>query len=1186
MKRQNLSPTNARTNRRILFCDNWEFTKQAVQTSPEVIDSDAIEWAKVDIPHDWLIYNAKDLYETSVGWYRKRFVSREICDRRISICFEGVYMDSTVFVNNEFAGDWKYGYSSFEFDITELLKPGENEVKVRVVHQHPNSRWYSGAGIYRKVWLKTTAPVHIVTDGIYIATRKEFGGWYVDIETEAVHKLTEKIENEVQKYVNENVKENTKENTNNNCTVITPLINIVIKHTIIDRGGEEVCSKENQMPILQIITKDQQTVFVGNPTLWSLENPYLYTLRTQIIIDDNVIDEVDQKFGFRTTRFDPNEGFFLNDTYIKLYGVNEHHDLGALGAAMNKAALRRKFIKLKEMGVNAIRSSHNMPAVEMMELADEMGILIISEAFDMWERQKNEFDYARFFDEWYKKDVASWVRRDRNHPSILMWSIGNEIYDTHVSERGLEITKLLKEQVLVHDPKQNARAVIGSNYMFGDNAQKCADELKIAGYNYLERLYEEQHEKYPDWCIFGSETGATVQSRSIYHFPQNKIVVMYEDEQCSCLDNCTTSWGVKSIQDSITFYRDHKFVFGQFIWTGFDYIGEPTPYTTKNSYYGQLDTAGFAKDTFYLYQAEWTDYKTNPMVHIFPYWDFNVGQLIDLLVCSNAPKIELYFNEKSLGTYDIDHAHGKQLIGKWQLPYQPGILKAIAYDEEGNIVGQDIQSSFGDAAKLVIKPDKTELKADTEDLIFIEISAQDEKGTEVANANNRVEVEVNGAGRLVGLDNGDSTDYDQYKGTSRRLFGGKLLAIVAAKTTPGDIYVKVTSDGLPMEKITLKALPGEVVTGISAFIENVKSEENHEIPIRKIELTNHGTGKLNKENSVVTVSAKVLPENNTYQEMEWKAVTTAGIETNIAKIEVNGNEATITALGDGEFRLRCIAKNGGNIAKVISELEFEISDMGAVTVNPYELIDAALYNVSNYELDNGLMGGINTRDDVANVIGFKNLDFGDFGSDEVTLPICFWSNDVIPVEIWEGVPGDVDAEKLLEATYQADWIWATFLPNTFKLPKRLKGVTTVSFVFYHKFNLQGVQFTYKEKAFEQLSAKDNNQIYGDYYTITEEAIEQIGNNSSIEFEHMNFGEKGTTKLMIYGRSHTDNTIHIHFDNEEGSISQSVEFPYTEDYVMKEFSIEKVIKNQKVSFVFLPGCNFDFKWFQFVPTPVI
>ena len=348
----------------------------------------------------------------------------------------------------------------------------------------------------------------------------------------------------------------------------------------------------------------------------------------------------------------------LNGKKIKLNGVCEHHDLGALGAAFNKAALKRRFVILKEMGVNAVRTAHNMPAVELMELADEMGILIVSEAFDMWEKSKTPYDYARFFKEWAHIDVKSWVMRDRNHPSLLMWSIGNEIYDTHAGERGQEVTKMLMDYVLKYDPRENAKVTIGSNFMPWENAQKCADIVKVAGYNYAEKYYKKHHEEHQDWIIYGSETASIVQSRGIYHFPFEKSILADDDEQCSALGNSTTSWGAKSAEACIIAERDTPFSLGQFIWTGFDYIGEPTPYHTKNSYFGQIDTATFKKDSYYIYQAEWTDYKTKPMVHIFPYWDFNKGQMIDVRVCSNACKIELQLNGITIGTHVIDHEHG------------------------------------------------------------------------------------------------------------------------------------------------------------------------------------------------------------------------------------------------------------------------------------------------------------------------------------------------------------------------------------------------------------------------------------------------------------------------------------------------------------------------------------------------
>lgn len=301
---------------------------------------------------------------------------------------------------------------------------------------------------------------------------------------------------------------------------------------------------------------------------------------------------------------------------MKLHGSCEHHDNGCLGAVSNRAAILRRFRKLREMGVNAIRTSHNMPAQEFMELADEFGMLILSEGFDMWERSKTDYDYARFFDEWVEKDVASWVRRDRNHPSIIGWSIGNEIFDTHADERGQEVTSLLRRLVKLHDPQGNGYVTFGSNYMQWENGQKCADILKLAGYNYGERLYNEHHEAHPDWAIYGSETASVVQSRGIYHFPLSQTVLADDDEQCSSIGNSCTGWGAKNTEECIIKDRDAEFCAGQFIWSGFDYIGEPTPYSTKNSYFGQYDTAGFPKDSAYVFRAEWTDYKKAPFVHI------------------------------------------------------------------------------------------------------------------------------------------------------------------------------------------------------------------------------------------------------------------------------------------------------------------------------------------------------------------------------------------------------------------------------------------------------------------------------------------------------------------------------------------------------------------------------------------
>ena len=1230
-----------------LFNDGWQFTKQKPGTPPEALDREGTGWSDVDIPHDWLIYDTGNLYETSEGWYRKVFVPEGTEGKVVSIRFEGVYMDSTVFVNGKTVGEWKYGYSTFEFDITDYLVPGENEIKVRAVYQSPNSRWYSGAGIYRNVWLITRDPAHFVSDGIYISAGKCEEGWKVEVDAEIIDESCrfsgaadarkgsrtagawETPGKAVSVKIHGPEDGNDRGNAyfagnpgpadagedrgsadtggdrgpeNKECrsaavnigeTCLTAMggyrsaaagtgRDAVVRHTITDADGHVVAVSEQKSALAPGIVTDSQVIRVAQPRLWSLEDPYLYRLRSELIVDGEVMDTVIQNFGFRTIRFDCNRGFFLNDVHVKIHGVCQHHDLGALGAAVNRAALRRQLSMLKEMGVNSIRTAHNMPAVELMELADEMGMLILSEAFDMWERKKTEYDYARFFSEWCEKDVASWIRRDRNHPSVIMWSIGNEIYDTHVDERGLEITKKLRDLVRKHDPRCNGYVTIGSNYMRWENAQKCAAELDVAGYNYAEPLYHEHHRKYPHWAIYGSETASTVQSRGIYHFPADVTVMTHEDEQCSSLDNCTTSWGAKNAQYNIIEDRDAEFCAGQYIWSGFDYIGEPTPYFTKNSYFGQIDTAGFKKDNFYLYRSAWTDYRKDPMVHILPYWDFNEGQVIDVIVYSNAPKVELFFNGESMGVREIDHVRGKQISGRWKIPYRRGVLKAVAYDENGSIIATDTQSSFGDAARIVLKPDKTVMNADGLDMIFVEISMADSEGIPVANANNRVEVTVTGAGRLVGLDNGDSTDYDQYKGTSRRLFSGKLLAMVASKQEPGQVRLRVSSPGLETAELVLEAVPCELIPGVSAHTENYRSQPSDEIPIRKIELTCHGKRHLDRDNPSVEVTARLLPENATYGDIEWKAVTVHGIVTNIAKVEADGCKAVVTALADGEFRLRCVARNGRKTPQVISELEFEVSGFGDAVLDPYEFVQGGLYSSGSVPLRPGLLGGVEMPGGKMEYVSFKGLDFGDYGSDEITIPVYFLSDEPTTIEIWEGIPGEEDARLLLDGVYHRKCIYITYQEETYRLPARLKGLTTLSIGARDRLHIRGFRFTRYEKAYQKLYAAENDRIYGDSYTLAGDAVEKIGNNVTLEFENMDFGETGFSRLVICGRSRNDvNTVHIHFVGQDGDFVQIVEVPYSDEYVEHEFSLDSVKGMRKVCFTFLPGSSFDFRWFRFV-----
>nr|WP_090888396.1 glycoside hydrolase family 2 TIM barrel-domain containing protein [Evansella caseinilytica] len=1144
-------------NKKELFNAGWEFAKSGLDVS----ESAALEFVPVDLPHDWLVYNTLDLYENSIGWYRKTFYYSKK-EEDVILCFDGVYMDSSVYVNQQLVGEWKYGYSSFEHQITDALAEGENEILVKVVHQSPNSRWYSGAGIYRNVWLKTRGKNHIATDGIYISTAITEQGWQVDIDVEVSITEAAQISH-----------------------------SIMYQDQLITQASGTITTANSSG------IHHRQTMVVDNPLLWSPDEPRLYQLQTELIMGvtdhaakqpRNVVESVTQNLGFRSIVLDPDQGLQLNGKKVKLNGVCEHHDLGALGAAFNKAALKRRLTILKEMGANAIRTAHNMPAPELMDLADELGFLVVSEAFDMWERAKTPYDYARFFKDWCAVDVKSWVRRDRNHPSLLMWSIGNEIYDTHADEKGQQITTMLMKFVQQHDPKENARVTIGSNYMPWENAQKCADIVKVAGYNYAEKYYQQHHQEHPDWIIYGSETASVVQSRGIYHFPYEKSILADDDEQCSALGNSSTSWGAKSAEACIIAERDTSFSLGQFIWTGFDYIGEPTPYHTKNAYFGQIDTATFKKDSYYIYQAAWTDYKKKPMVHLFPYWDFNDGQVIDVRVCSNAPKIELQLNGDSIGTHLIDHEHGTELVGWWKVPFERGELTAIAYDENGEVIATDVKRSFKDADSISLTADTDTITANGTDLIFLEISMKDEDGNEVENATNRVTVKVTGAGRLLGLDNGDSTDYDQYKGVSKRLFSGKLMAIIGATLKPGKIDVEVSSPGLDKQVGQFTSLPvcdKAALKGVSAQMGNQRMRvvlgREQEIPLRKVEIISDAGQLLNESQKELVVRAKLYPENTSYREIEWSVVNDTGIPSSIATVEPAGLEATVSALGDGSFRLRCTSKNGNDKTKLISELEFQAAGLGTAYKDPYSFLSAGLYDYSKGEVGNGNERGIATSRDGVTEVGFHGIDFGSYGSDTITLPIFALTSEPYSLQIWEGSPGEEGSDLLADVIYQKEPKWNVYQEETYRLSRKLRGITSICFILKQKVHIKGFYFEKQNRAFEKNQAAACDRIYGDSYTVKEGRVEGIGNNVSLEFNDLDFTSDGTSSIVISGRAPLErNTLQIKFTSEEGETSQIVEFTQSYDYVEKEFPLEKMTGMQKVTFLFLPGSHFDFGWFRF------
>lgn len=1154
-----------------LWNDGWSFAELPVEGASYEFPANAA-WKGVDIPHDWMIYKTHDLYRDSIGWYKKEFTVDEPSGQTL-LRFDGVYMDTTVYVNGEQVMEWKYGYSMFEADITDYIKAGKNLVAVRVVYRYLNTRWYSGAGIFRNVWLKERAALHVVSDGIYITEVKENDTtWRVEVDTELAVK---------------------------GALADTQAL---LRQQIFAADGTLVAAGDASVQVLESPMTCSQVLYVENPALWDIAQGNLYLVRTELWQQDTLLEAEEQKIGFRTLEFNKDKGFFINGRKEKIFGVCEHHDLGCLGSAFHTAAMRRKFLKLREMGVNAVRTSHNMPAKELMELADELGFLVDSEAFDMWESPKTPYDYGKYFNEWYEKDVVSWVRRDRNHASLIMWSIGNEIPDTMREGRGQEITRNLRDAVILNDPKRHVPITHGSNFMKWDCAQGCANELELQGYNYAEYLYDEHHAKNPHWVIYGSETASVLASRGIYHFPKEKHILSDADEHCSALGNTITGWGAKTYDACITDDRDATFSLGQFIWTGFDYIGEPTPYQTKNCYFGQIDTAGFAKDSFYIFKSEW-DKQAAPFVHLFPYWDFNEGQLIDVQACTNAASVELFVNGVSQGVKHIDHEHDKVITQCWQVPYAKGSIKAVAYNEKNEIVAEEERHSFTDTVKLSVAAEHNTVKADGFDLAFVQISAWDKDGHPVENARNRVQVKVEGAGRLIGLDNGDSTDFDEHKGTSRRLFGGKLLAVIGSKQTAGEIKVTVTSPGLPTEVLTLQAVEAEAIPGVACQEENtelpvysggtggsVLLQGNAEIPVRKIELVCDGDRHMTKkdgseEKPSVVVTAHIYPENATYQELEWKALTDTGIEVNFVTLKKEGNRVTVTAEGDGEFRLRCAAMNGSTIESVQSTYEFKAEGIGAAAFDPYIENSTGLFEYRTENVVEGVEHGVNFLGndgmEAKCVAGFDHMDFGDYGTDKVTLSIFANTNDPVVLQIWEGRPGTDGSTLLYDGVYHKPSEWMVFKPETYTLSKRLRGVTSVYIATRDSYQCKGILFEKQEKAFAKLSMAERTTLYGDSFTVAGETIEQIGNNVTIGFEHMNFTEQSATGITICSRSPlTKSPVQLRFKTDAGDSVQVVEVPGGSEYVEQTFEIEPLSGEGTVEFIFMPGSNFDFAWFQF------
>ena len=756
--------TSAQARDRQNFDRNWRFAlADSIQMSQ--VDYDDSGWRLLDVPHDWAIEG--DFYAGNpsgagggalpggIGWYRKTFTLGD-CETQVSASrffleFDGVYMNSTVYVNGQKVGFRPYGYSSFEYDITPYVHEGENVVAVRVDNSdQPNSRWYSGCGIYRHVWLTTTNPIHIKHWGVYVHDGKV----EVDFENPTSQKVT-------------------------------------VKNIWLDAEGKPTSIKK--------------------PRKWSCEDPYVYKVRTQLIVRGKVVDEVETTTGFRSFKFDPKTGFWLNGKNFKLNGVCEHHDFGCLGAALNEDALHRKLSKLKAMGVNSIRSSHNPPAPELLNMCDTMGLIVMDESFDMWRRKKTQNDYARFFDEWHERDLTDLVLRDRNHPSVLMWSIGNEVLeqwssaeadtltleqanlilnaghdastlakDGELSVQSL-LTQHLAEIVRRHDTSRPITA--GCNEPSPNNHLFKSGAIDLIGFNYHHQWVNDVPKNFPNKPFIFSESVSALQTRGYYMMPSDSIYVApkqwwlpYTDPSymCSAYDNMHASWS-STHEETWDVVKHTPYVGGQYIWTGFDYIGEPTPYgfPARSSYFGIIDLAGFPKDTYYMYQSEWT---SKPVLHLFPHWNWLPGQTIDLWAYyNNADEVELFINGKSQGLRRKTDSH--QYHVGWRVQFEPGEIKAVSR-KNGEVVCSQVIKTAG-------SPDHIRLSVDYKGktTTFITAEVVDKDGNLCPWAEDQITFSVSSDATILGTDNGCQTSMERFTSPRRKAFFGKCIVVVKGPGT-------------------------------------------------------------------------------------------------------------------------------------------------------------------------------------------------------------------------------------------------------------------------------------------------------------------------------------------------------------------------------------------------------------------
>lgn len=787
---------------------DWKFIRGDYPEAYRVAYDDS-SWEVVEVPHDWAIYGPFDgrhdlqhvaitqnleteaslqtgrtggLPYVGVGWYRTRFdvAAFDKDAKQVVLLFDGAMSEARVYMNGREVCFWPYGYNAFHCDVTDALTPDgkNNTLAVRLENRPESSRWYPGAGLYRNVHLIVTDRIHVPVWGTYVTTP------YVSEEYASVRLLTE-IEHAGDR-----------------------LLEITTR--IYSPRGQIVAERENRVRPLSTGNRVEQNFLVGTPELWSPETPALYRAVTTISENGRKLDEYTTRFGIREIAFIADKGFFLNGRHRKFQGVCNHHDLGPLGAAVNRAALRRQLTLLKDMGCDAIRTAHNMPAPELVELCDEMGFMVVVEAFDEWNVAKCRNGYHRFFDEWAERDMVNMIRHFRNHPSVVMWSIGNEV-SAQCDGNGREVALFLQGICHREDPMRPVTCGMDQVQTVIENG--FAATLDIPGFNYRVHLYEEAYGKLPQNLVLGSETASTLSSRGVYKFPLKPTAdARYEDHQCCSYDLGRCSWS-NLPDDDFVMADDYDWTLGQFVWTGFDYLGEPTPYGSEgwpnhSSMFGIFDLASLPKDRYYLYRSQW-NHRSNTL-HILPHWTWpgREGEITPIFVYTNYPEAELFVNGKSYGRRSKSKQspqHRYRLM--WSdVVYEPGEIRVLAYNEKGAVVDETSVRTAGKPYRIELEADRLDLQANGKDLAYITVRLVDKQGNLCPTDGRFVRFAVEGAGKYRAAANGDPTCLDLFHLPHMHLFNGQLTAIVQTGTDEGTLRFKADAAGVKGAEIELQVM--------------------------------------------------------------------------------------------------------------------------------------------------------------------------------------------------------------------------------------------------------------------------------------------------------------------------------------------------------------------------------------------